>query len=43
MIFKKGAGDEANCPLIFWFLKKATRTINFLRVFLLVKYIMNLN
>ena len=39
---EKGAGGgRPSCPLIFWLLKKATRTFNFLRMFLLVKDIRN--
>ena len=38
----KGAGERPSCPLIFWLLKKATSTFIFLRMFILVKDIRNL-
>ena len=34
---KKERGRKPSCPPIFWLIKKATRTFNFLRIFLLVK------
>jgi len=39
---KKERWRRPSCPSIFWLLKKATRTFNFLRMFLLVKDIRNL-
>ena len=39
---KKKRGRKPSCPPIFWLLKKATRTFNFLRMFLLAKDIRNL-
>ena len=39
---KKERGRKPGCPPIFWLLKKATRTSNFLRMFLLAKDIRNL-
>ena len=38
---KSGGGSLVALP-IFWLIKKATRTFNFLRIFLLVKDIRNL-
>ena len=39
---KKERGRKPSCPPIFWSIKKATRTFNFLRIFLLVKDLRNL-
>ena len=39
---KKEQGRKPSCPPIFWLIKKATRTFNFLQIFLLVKDIRNL-
>ena len=39
---KKERGRKPSCPPIFWLIKKATRTFNFLRIFLLVKDLRNL-
>ena len=39
---KKERGTKPSCPPIFWLIKKATRTFNFLRIFLLVKDLRNL-
>ena len=39
---KKERGRTPSCPPIFRLLIKATRTLNFLRIFLLVKNIRNL-
>ena len=39
---KKERGRRPSCPPFFLLLKKATRTLNFLRMFLLVKDIRNL-
>ena len=39
---KKERGGGLVAPQVFWLLKKATRTFNFLRTFLLVKDIRNL-
>ena len=39
---KKERGRKPSCPSIFWLIKKATRTFNFLLIFLLVKDIHNL-
>ena len=39
---KKERGRKPSCPPIFWSFKKATRTFNFLRIFLLVKDLRNL-
>ena len=38
---KKRAGAKPSCPPIFWLIKKATGTFNFLRIFLLVKDLRN--
>ena len=39
---KKERGRKPSCLPIFWLIKKATRTFNFLRIFLLVKDLRNL-
>ena len=39
---KKERERKPSCPPIFWLIKKVTRTLNFLRIFLLVKGIRNL-
>ena len=39
---KKERGRKPSCPPIFWLIKKASRTFNFLRIFLLVKDLRNL-
>ena len=39
---KKERGRKPSCPPIFWLIKKATRTFNFLRIFLLVRDLRNL-
>ena len=39
---KKERGRKPICPPIFWLIKKATGTFNFLRIFLLVKHLRNL-
>ena len=43
MILRKiRRGRKPSCLPIFWLIKKATRTFNFLRIFLLVKDLRNL-
>ena len=42
LLRKKERERKPSCPPIIWLIKKATRTFNFLRIFLLVKYLRNL-
>ena len=42
VLSKKERGRKPSCPPFFWLIKKATRTFNFLRIFLIVKDMRNL-